>query len=122
MKNDVFQLWNMFFFSVLSGQDSGKKDGSNTEKSLVMKIPIFMGETLTDNLNLYKLVQYIEKSKIAHKLQSFSQKFEGSIKIHREPSDRAKSEKLKSSTSAFLSRMANSDKKSPEQGIAMFHF
>ena len=77
-----------------------------------------MGETLTDNLNLYKLVQYIEKSKIAHKLQSFSQKFEGSIKIHREASDKVKSEKLKSSTSAFLSRITNPEKKNSVQGIA----
>ncbi|KAK7084367.1 DEAD H (Asp-Glu-Ala-Asp His) box helicase 11 [Halocaridina rubra] len=78
--------------------------GNKIPSSTMYAVHTFMSTTLTDNLNIFKLIQYIEKSKIAHKLHSFSQKFEGSVKIHDVKKAAASTS---SSTSAFLTKMAN---------------
>ncbi|XP_064085722.1 ATP-dependent DNA helicase DDX11-like [Macrobrachium nipponense] len=97
--------------SVNSSNDSGAKN----QFSRMYAVHNFMSETLIDNLNIYKLIQYIEKSKIAHKLHSFSQKFEGTLKSNdvKKPGSEA------SSTSAFLSRMTcqNSGKDKSKENI-----
>ncbi|KAG7157562.1 ATP-dependent DNA helicase DDX11-like [Homarus americanus] len=76
----------------------------NTSTSQMLTVSKFLCDTLTDNLNIFKLVQYIEKSKIAHKLHSFSQHFEGSVKIHQDQKPHVSSPTA--STSAFLAKMA----------------
>ncbi|XP_045108856.1 ATP-dependent DNA helicase DDX11-like [Portunus trituberculatus] len=80
---------------------------SVTPGSRMLLVYNFLAETFTDNLNLFKLVQYIEKSKIAHKLHSFSQHFEGSVKINK-PSHKAPVTSPTSSTSSFLAKLSAS--------------
>ncbi|XP_053637963.1 ATP-dependent DNA helicase DDX11 isoform X1 [Cherax quadricarinatus] len=76
---------------------------SKTPTMQMFTVSKFLCDTLTDNLNIFKLVQYIEKSKIAHKLHSFSQHFEGSVKVHQ---DQKNSVSSSATTSAFLAKMA----------------
>lgn len=54
----------------------GAKDVKNTVSastptSKILTVYHFLAETLTDKLNFFKLVQYIEKSKIAHKVNIY---------------------------------------------------
>ncbi|XP_068203426.1 ATP-dependent DNA helicase DDX11 isoform X1 [Palaemon carinicauda] len=97
-----------------TGVNSNYNDGMKNQFTRMYAVHSFMSETLIDNLNIYKLIQYIEKSKIAHKLHSFSQKFEGSVKSHE-----MKSTTESRSTSAFLSRMTcqKSGKDKPKENI-----
>ncbi|XP_071519402.1 ATP-dependent DNA helicase DDX11 isoform X2 [Panulirus ornatus] len=90
--------------SLGSNAFSSPSTSSNASQSQIFTVSKFLCDTLTDNLNLFKLVQYIEKSKIAHKLHSFSQHFEGSVGIHHEQKPESS---MKSSTSSFLAKMAS---------------
>ncbi|XP_027218819.2 ATP-dependent DNA helicase DDX11 isoform X1 [Penaeus vannamei] len=83
-----------------NNSNKGPSADSQSSSSRMLTVPLFLAETLTDNLNIFKLIQYIEQSKIAHKLHSFSQKFEGSVKVHQV-------QKQSSSTSSFLAKMAS---------------
>uniref|UniRef100_A0A0P4W9K1 Helicase ATP-binding domain-containing protein n=1 Tax=Scylla olivacea TaxID=85551 RepID=A0A0P4W9K1_SCYOL len=85
-----------------------------TPSSRMLPVYSFLAETLTDNLNLFKLVQYIEKSKIAHKLHSFTQHFEGSVKIN-SLSHKSPVTSPTSSTSSFLAKLSASKQASAKQ-------
>ncbi|XP_045596543.2 ATP-dependent DNA helicase DDX11 [Procambarus clarkii] len=78
--------------------------GSNIPTSQMLTVSKFLCDTLTDNLNIFKLLQYIEKSKIAHKLHSFSQHFEGSVKVQQ--TQKSPLSNPTSSTSTFLAKMS----------------
>ncbi|KAK3887192.1 hypothetical protein Pcinc_008673 [Petrolisthes cinctipes] len=119
----------IFFMSaIIKMLEAGANNKPTTApevSSQVFDVGKFLVETFTDNLNLFKLLQYIEESKLAHKLHSFSQHFEGSVTIHRRqrpqpPSSQASSSSSSSSqvtspsssTSSFLARMT-AQKKPP---------
>ena len=64
--------YNFFLFNFFTtGIDNPGKQSlgvKSCKSSCMMTISDFLSNTLTDNLNLFKLIQYIEKSKIAHKV------------------------------------------------------
>ncbi|CAL4123180.1 unnamed protein product, partial [Meganyctiphanes norvegica] len=97
----------------------GEKGGKTLPLQNMMTVPQFLSDTLVDNLNIFKLIQYIEGSKIAHKLHSFSKTFEGLIKIrHGNITDTKQTQQpVGSSTSAFLSKMKSNSKSSKENLI-----
>lgn len=102
---------------LLTGSTSQAKESKALPTQTMMTVPNFLCDTLVDNLNIFKLIKYIEGSKIAHKLHSFSKTFEGLIKIrHSNINDTKKSEQppVGSSTSAFLAKMKQNGKSTKE--------
>lgn len=51
-----------------NNSNKGPAAGNQSISSRMLTVPVFLAETLTDNLNIFKLIQYIEQSKIAHKV------------------------------------------------------
>ncbi|XP_076068379.1 ATP-dependent DNA helicase DDX11 isoform X2 [Oratosquilla oratoria] len=100
----------IFFISALIKViTSGGKE--KKQPSCVMTVPKFLCNTYTDNLNFFKILQYIEKSKIALKLHGFSQKYEPSVQM-----PASETTKQQSKTSSFLAKMAQpKNSKVPEE-------
>lgn len=59
--------WNLFFHTGANNKTTTITTTSEVS-SQVLDVGKFLVETLTDNLNLFKLLQYIEESKLAHKV------------------------------------------------------
>lgn len=101
---------------LLTGSSGQAKEGKSLPVQTMMTVPNFLCDTLVDNLNIFKLIKYIEGSKIAHKLHSFSKTFEGLIKIRHNITDTKQSQQppAGSSTSAFLAKMKQNGKSAKE--------
>ncbi|KAB7505816.1 putative ATP-dependent DNA helicase DDX11 [Armadillidium nasatum] len=90
--NSYIKLLSMSVSSL--SKDHFKKADNN---SCVMTLHGFLHQTFTDNLNIFKLIQYMEKSKIAHKLHSYKTHHFGEVKL--------KDKKDDENTSSFLAKI-----------------
>ena len=73
IKQIVFILAKLI--KLLGGKAGSDPEHRTEANPRLMEPHVFMSEAEIFNLDLFKLVKYIEKSKIAHKLHGFSEKY-----------------------------------------------
>ena len=113
-KNLLYIKQILFLLSALVKVLGAKKpacDGPDTapvvsEQARLMETSEFMSETQIYNLNVYKLIRYMHKSKITHKLNGFAEKYnDGNVKV----------EKKAKGVTAFLQGLNDKENKDEER-------
>ncbi|RXG59350.1 putative ATP-dependent DNA helicase DDX11 [Armadillidium vulgare] len=104
IKQIIFVI-NSYIKLLSSGVSSLSKDHFKKadDNSCVLTLHGFLHQTFTDNLNIFKLIQYMEKSKIAHKLHSYKTHHFGEVKLKEKKDDE--------NTSSFLAKMQKGSSK-----------
>jgi len=75
---------------------------ANEETVTVKLLPDFLLTAEIDNINLYKLLEFSTRTRLANKLRGYLQKFEPSVSLPDKP-------KVKAGVSSFLQKINKKD-------------